>query len=69
MCISLLYEFLHPSEYTTFLGYATPPTSYGGYGGNAKESPRYTFQYPTGWKPDLPNKVTGRRGTQDGYNV
>jgi len=24
-------------EYATFLGYATPPTSYGGYGGNANE--------------------------------
>jgi hypothetical protein len=30
------------SEYATFLGYATPPTSYGGYGGNANE-PRESF--------------------------
>lgn len=51
-----------PSEYTTFLGYATPPTSYGGYGGNAKEAPRYTFEYPSNWKPDQPNKV--EKGTQ-----
>ncbi|KXZ53484.1 hypothetical protein GPECTOR_7g934 [Gonium pectorale] len=49
-------------EYATFLGYATPPTSYGGYGGNAKESPRYTFEYPSGWKEDQPNKV--EKGTQ-----
>ncbi|GLC37070.1 hypothetical protein PLESTB_001394800 [Pleodorina starrii] len=49
-------------EYTTFLGYATPPTSYGGYGGNAKETPRYTFEYPTGWKEEVPNKV--EKGTQ-----
>ncbi|EFJ48657.1 hypothetical protein VOLCADRAFT_109766 [Volvox carteri f. nagariensis] len=49
-------------EFTTFLGYATPPTSYGGYGGNAKETPRYTFEYPTGWKEEVPNKV--EKGTQ-----
>ncbi|KAG2497564.1 hypothetical protein HYH03_004310 [Edaphochlamys debaryana] len=49
-------------EYETFLGYATPPTSYGGYGGNANEKPRYTFEYPTGWKSETPNKV--EKGTQ-----
>ncbi|PNW85945.1 hypothetical protein CHLRE_03g198850v5 [Chlamydomonas reinhardtii] len=49
-------------EYATFLGYATPPTSYGGYGGNAKEAPRYTFEYPAGWKEEIPSKV--EKGTQ-----
>lgn len=28
----------HAAEYAKFLGYATPPTSYGGYGGNANEA-------------------------------
>lgn len=28
------------SEYAKFVGYATPPTSYGGYGGNANELPK-----------------------------
>jgi len=32
-------------EYATFLGYATPPTSYGGYGGNANE-PRESLSLP-----------------------
>ena len=27
-----------PAAYTTLYGTASPPTSYGGYGGNAKES-------------------------------
>ncbi|GFR40577.1 hypothetical protein Agub_g1157 [Astrephomene gubernaculifera] len=49
-------------EFSTFLGYDRPPTSYGGYGGNANETPRYTFEYPTAWKPDMPNKV--EKGTQ-----
>lgn len=26
--------------YSKLIGYATPPTSYGGYGGNAEETPR-----------------------------
>jgi hypothetical protein len=28
------------AEYQVFLGLDTPPTSYGGYGGNAKEAPK-----------------------------
>lgn len=48
--------------YTTFLGMASPPTSYGGYGGNANEAPKYSFEYPTGWKKEQPNKV--EKGTQ-----
>ncbi|CAD7702996.1 unnamed protein product [Ostreobium quekettii] len=46
----------------TFFGYATPPTSYGGYGGNADEPPKYKFQYPASWKPQTVNKV--QKGTQ-----
>ncbi|GLI69716.1 hypothetical protein VaNZ11_014225 [Volvox africanus] len=61
MCTSASPVFAE-GEYTTFLGYATPPTSYGGYGGNAKETPKYTFEYPTGWKEEVPNKV--EKGTQ-----
>ncbi|KAL6765703.1 thylakoid lumen protein [Haematococcus lacustris] len=49
-------------EYVPFFGFATPPTSYGGYGGNAKEAPKYTFEYPSGWKPEIPSKV--EKGTQ-----
>lgn len=41
---------------------ASPPTSYGGYGGNAKEDAKYTFEYPAGWKSAAPNKV--EKGTQ-----
>lgn len=44
-------------EYAKLLGMATPPTSYGGYGGNANEKPKYTFEYPAGWKPEVPSKV------------
>jgi len=54
--------FAEGEEYTTFLGYATPPTSYGGYGGNAKEDAKYTFEYPTGWKSEVPSKT--EKGTQ-----
>ncbi|KAJ9510198.1 hypothetical protein QJQ45_015681 [Haematococcus lacustris] len=46
-------------EYVPFFGFATPPTSYGGYGGNAKEAPKYTFEYPSGWKPEIPSKEHG----------
>ncbi|MEW5317038.1 MAG: hypothetical protein WDW38_008369 [Sanguina aurantia] len=49
-------------EYATFFGFATPPTSYGGYGGNADEPPKYTFEYPSGWKEEKPSKV--EKGTQ-----
>lgn len=50
------------AEYETFYGLATPPTSYGGYGGNAKEAAKYSFEYPAGWKSAAPNKV--EKGTQ-----
>jgi hypothetical protein len=46
-----------PAEYATFLGMASPPTSYGGYGGNANERPKYSFEYPQGWKSEVPSKV------------
>lgn len=49
-------------EYETFYGTATPPTSYGGYGGNADEESKYKFEYPAGWKIAAPNKV--EKGTQ-----
>lgn len=49
-------------EYETFFGAASPPTSYGGYGGNADEDAKYTFEYPAGWKSSVPNKV--EKGTQ-----
>ncbi|KAK9842560.1 hypothetical protein WJX81_006106 [Elliptochloris bilobata] len=39
-----------------FYGLAAPPTSYGGYGGNAKEAAKYTFEYPVGWKIDTIGK-------------
>eukprot|EP00775_Hariotina_reticulata_P003835 gene3835-4092_t len=48
--------------YATFFGMATPPTSYGGYGGNANEQPKYTFEYPSNWKSEVPSKV--EKGTQ-----
>lgn len=47
---------------TTFFGTASPPTSYGGYGGNAKEDAKYYFDYPSSWKSIVPNKV--EKGTQ-----
>lgn len=51
------------TEYTTLLGLATPPTSYGGYGGNdPNATPKYSFEYPSSWKPEVPNKV--EKGTQ-----
>lgn len=48
--------------FETFFGAASPPTSYGGYGGNADEDAKYTFEYPSGWKASVPNKV--EKGTQ-----
>lgn len=51
-----------PEELKTFFGMATPPTSYGGYGGNANEKPKYAFEYPAAWKPEVINKV--QKGTQ-----
>eukprot|EP00879_Flechtneria_rotunda_P002639 GHRR01002842.1.p1 GENE.GHRR01002842.1~~GHRR01002842.1.p1 ORF type:complete len:273 (+),score=75.84 GHRR01002842.1:66-884(+) len=50
------------TSYATFFGMATPPTSYGGYGGNANEQPKYSFEYPLGWKQEVPSKV--EKGTQ-----
>jgi len=57
----------HPSpalaqDYEIFYGTASPPTSYGGYGGNAQEAAKYMFEYPVGWKSARPNKV--EKGTQ-----
>ncbi|KAH7620853.1 putative Thylakoid lumenal 19 kDa protein, chloroplastic [Nannochloris sp. 'desiccata'] len=49
-------------HFTIFYGTASPPTSYGGYGGNAEEDAKYKFEYPTGWKTQAPNKV--EKGTQ-----
>eukprot|EP01025_Chloroclados_australasicus_P035288 TRINITY_DN3597_c0_g2_i2.p2 TRINITY_DN3597_c0_g2~~TRINITY_DN3597_c0_g2_i2.p2 ORF type:complete len:209 (+),score=25.94 TRINITY_DN3597_c0_g2_i2:75-629(+) len=50
------------TELTTLYGAASPPTSYGGYGGNAKEIAKYAFEYPSTWKVDVINKV--QKGTQ-----
>lgn len=50
------------AELDTFYGKATPPTSYGGYGGTAEEAPKYSFKYPTDWKFQPVNKV--QKGTQ-----
>lgn len=44
-------------DLTTLYGMATPPTSYGGYGGNSKEDPKYKFDYPDTWKQLTVNKV------------
>lgn len=49
-------------SYSTFFGLASPPTSYGGYGGNANEKPKYSFEYPPDWKSEVPSKV--EKGTQ-----
>lgn len=46
-----------PNPYKIFYGMATPPTSYGGYGGNANEAAKYTFEYPAEWKQESPSKV------------
>eukprot|EP01023_Acetabularia_acetabulum_P018409 TRINITY_DN1929_c0_g1_i1.p2 TRINITY_DN1929_c0_g1~~TRINITY_DN1929_c0_g1_i1.p2 ORF type:complete len:248 (+),score=47.70 TRINITY_DN1929_c0_g1_i1:50-793(+) len=50
------------TELATYYGTASPPTSYGGYGGNAKEEAKYAFEYPSNWKIDTINKV--QKGTQ-----
>lgn len=42
---------------TTLYGLASPPTSYGGYGGNSKEDFKYKFDYPEDWKRLTVNKV------------
>ncbi|KAL4531054.1 hypothetical protein Ndes2526B_g04787 [Nannochloris sp. 'desiccata'] len=43
-------------DFTIFYGTASPPTSYGGYGGNAEEDAKYKFEYPTGWKTQAPKQ-------------
>lgn len=48
---------LADTELTTLYGLASPPTSYGGYGGNVKEAPKYKFDYPDTWKQLTVNKV------------
>lgn len=48
---------LADTELATLYGLATPPTSYGGYGGNVKEDPKYKFDYPETWKQLTVNKV------------
>ncbi|EFN59699.1 hypothetical protein CHLNCDRAFT_49502 [Chlorella variabilis] len=53
------------AEVETFYGLATPPTSYGGYGGTSQsrqEDAKYIFQYPAGWKSEIINKRD--KGTQ-----
>ena len=49
----------HPASVTMskLYGLASPPTSYGGYGGNAKEDAKYTFEYPSAWKKETVGKV------------
>jgi hypothetical protein len=52
-------------DFEIFYGLATPPTSYGGYGGksqNAKEDAKYIFEYPANWKSETINKRD--KGTQ-----
>lgn len=58
----MVFAAMFAGAYEVFYGTASPPTSYGGYGGNAKEDAKYTFEYPAGWKPAAPNKV--EKGTQ-----
>jgi hypothetical protein len=62
VCNHLLFSKHYAADYTIFYGTASPPTSYGGYGGNAEEDFKYKFEYPTGWKTQAPNKV--EKGTQ-----
>jgi len=54
---SMIARIAEGEPLTTFYGLDTPPTSYGGYGGNANEAPRYKFQYPQSWKPQTVNKT------------
>jgi len=49
-------------DFETFYGKATPPTSYGGYGGNADEEAKYKFDYPSNWVFQSVNKT--QKGTQ-----
>eukprot|EP00873_Tetraselmis_striata_P015948 jgi/Tetstr1/436212/TSEL_025057.t1 len=50
------------SELTLYKGVASPPTSYGGYGGNAEESFKYSVMVPSSWKSEVINKT--EKGTQ-----
>jgi len=50
------------TDLVLFQGTASPPTSYGGYGGNASEDFKYQFLVPDNWKPQVINKV--EKGTQ-----
>ncbi|KAK9815058.1 hypothetical protein WJX73_006135 [Symbiochloris irregularis] len=43
--------------YSLYYGKGGPPTSYGGYGGNAKETAKYSFEYPSEWKKTTIGKV------------
>ncbi|XRB23321.1 PsbP domain-containing protein [Pseudoscourfieldia marina] len=46
-------------EFQTVNGFATPPASYGGYGGGAVDGnlvPRYSFLAPKGWKAETITK-------------
>ena len=52
-----LSAFALSEGFTTFYGADTPPTSYGGYGGTMRETPKYVFDYPEEWKPSVVNKV------------
>jgi hypothetical protein len=59
-CVSSLATALPvqaDTELSTYYGQATPPTSYGGFGGNSKDPPRYKFDYPASWKVKAVNKV------------
>jgi hypothetical protein len=47
---------------SVYFGTASPPTSYGGYGGNAQEDAKYYFSYPSEWKIETVNKV--KKGMQ-----
>ncbi|CAG9460811.1 unnamed protein product [Pedinophyceae sp. YPF-701] len=40
-----------------YQGKDLPASSYGGYGGNANESPVYSFEYPADWKIQVPGKI------------
>uniref|UniRef100_A0A061REQ3 Thylakoid lumen protein n=1 Tax=Tetraselmis sp. GSL018 TaxID=582737 RepID=A0A061REQ3_9CHLO len=45
------------ADLVLFKGTASPPTSYGGYGGNAEEEYKYQFLVPGDWKSAVINKV------------
>lgn len=44
-------------DFKLLYGKGGPPTSYGGYGGNAKETAKYSFEYPDNWKALTVGKV------------